>query len=80
MKPRMIASVLLIMILSSGINSKTDAAPWSGHRHGWYRPAVRVYVPPVVIGGYYGGYYGHRHYCGPRYYDRGCHGGHRHCR
>jgi hypothetical protein len=80
MKTRMIVSALLIMLLSTGIHSKAEAAPWR-HGYGWGRPVVRiaaprvgVCLPPVVaVGGYYGGYYPgpgyyRGYYAGPRYY------------
>src|ERR1700761_9475684 len=86
MKLRIVASVLLIMLLSVGVSSELSAAPWRGGycHHGWCGPAVRVVVPPVVVGGYYGprpyygpayygGYYGHPHY-GGYYGGRGYYG------
>jgi hypothetical protein len=77
MKIRMIASALLIAILSLGATAKSEAAPWRGCYRPVVRvcaPAVRICAPPIVVGGYYGGYY-----AGPRYYARGCYG-HRYCR
>ena len=82
MKIRIIASALLIAILSLWVTAKSEAAPWRGCYRPGVRvcaPAVRVYVPPVAIGGYWGGYARPR-YFGPRYCDRGGYGGYRHCR
>jgi len=82
MKLRIIASALLVLVLSAGISTKASAAPWrGGYRHGWVRPHVFIPVPPVVVappivyggggyygGGYYGGgYYGRGYYCRPHY-------------
>jgi hypothetical protein len=79
MKLNVFITALLIIMLSVGISSKSEAAPWRGyyrHGYGYYhpRPAVRVYVPaPVIVEHphYYGGY-GYRHYhhdgYGYRYY------------
>jgi hypothetical protein len=84
MKKSIIATVLLIVILFMGISNNASADPWRGHRHGWCGPraAVRVYAPvpvfpPVIAGGYWGGYYRPHHYCGPRYYGHGYYGHHR---
>ncbi len=82
MKTKMIVSGLLIVLLSVGVAASASAAPWRGHRHGWYVPAPpmpRVFVPaprycppvPAASYGYgsgYGGGYGrHHHGCRPRY-------------
>ena len=80
MRLSIIVTAFLIILLSAGISSKTQAAPWRGyHRHGWYRPrpVVRIYTPPVVIGRYDEGYYRHPHYYAPRYENRRYHGGYR---
>jgi hypothetical protein len=80
MKLRIIASALLIAILSVGVIAKSDAAPWRGCYWPVVRvcaPAVRICAPAVAIGGYYGGYYARPHYSGARYCDRG---GYRHNR
>ncbi|MCW3120835.1 MAG: hypothetical protein JWQ38_327 [Flavipsychrobacter sp.] len=93
MKFSIIASILLVVLLSLGA-TKASAAPWRGgygHGRGYYapRPAVRVYGPQIVIGGggCYGGHYGQTRYyarpsCAPRYYGRPHYygGGYRHCR
>ena len=82
----MIVSGLLIVFLIAGAVNSSSAAPWRGHRHGWYVPAPpmpRVFVPvprfcppvPVVSYGYGYGYGRHHHGCGPRYEERR----HRHC-
>ncbi len=68
---RIVAAVLLVVLLSAGINNTASAHPWR-HRAGWCGPriAVGIAVPPVVLaapyygpayrGGYYGpAYYGH---------------------
>lgn len=83
----MIASALLIMLLSIGISSNADAA-WRGcYGRGWGHPvvrvcapvpAVRIATPVVAVGGYYGGYYARP--CAPRYYAHGYYGGYRRCR
>jgi hypothetical protein len=80
MKPNIKSSILfsaiLVVILSIGSSSSASAQCYGRH-YGWRPRArvcapVRVYVPPVVVGGYYGGNYGgYRHYCpppAPRYY------------
>jgi hypothetical protein len=91
MRLRMIVTAFLIILLSAGISSKSEAAPWRGYyRHGWYHPhpVVGVYVAPVapvVVGGYYGPhYYGHPYYRGYyrggdgyRYRHYGAYHGHR---
>ena len=57
MKHRIILSALLVILITAGLNTNANAAPW---RHGYCRPVVRycppvsVYVPPVAVG-----YYGH---------------------
>ena len=89
MKFRIIASVLLVMLLSISA-TKSEAAPWrGGYGRGWCapHPIVRVYAPSVVIGGgCYGGCYARPHYyapryCAPHYAARGYYGGgYRHCR
>jgi hypothetical protein len=59
MKIKIILAATLLLMLTAGLNPKADAAPWRGG-YGYCRPAVRfcppvrVYVPPVVVGGYYG--------------------------
>jgi len=83
MKNRMIASALLIMVLSVGISATANANPWrGGYRGGWFvpHPVVRVGVPLPVIapsvvigGGYYGPAYGG--YYGGGYYRGGYGGG-----
>ncbi len=83
MKFRIIVSVILIVLLSAGISSIANAAPYRRHCHGWCdpRPFVRVYVPPIVFGGYYGGSFYRPHpYCAPRYYGYRHYGGYRHYR
>ena len=82
MKLRIIASALLVIILSVGMSATADANPWRHCRGGWYapHPVVRVGIPvppipPIVFGGgYYGGYYGHPYYGGHRYYAHGGYG------
>ena len=72
MKNRIILSALLVLMLSVGFNSKTEAAPWRG-RYGYCRPAVRfcppvrAFIPPVVVGGYYGPRYCPPVYVAPHY-------------
>ena len=84
MKLRIIASALLIMLLTVGISNQVSARPgyWRG---GFYGPrtGLRVVAPipaPVVVGGYYGGGYAPAYgpsvvvgggYYGGGYYNRG---------
>ena len=83
MKLRIIASALLLVVLSAGISSTAGANPWRHCRGGWYppHPVVRlgIPVPPipqiVIGGGGYGGYYGRPYSGGHRYY---AHEGYRH--
>jgi len=85
MKLRIIASALLIIVLSAGISTNAGAHPWRGG--GWcmphpvvrvWAPPIPIIAPPVVVGGYYGGgyyrhpYYGHRYAYG---YGHGYRGG-----
>ena len=79
MKTRMIASALLIMLLSIGISSEANANPWRrGYGYGYCRPhpVVRVYGPRVAVCAppiVYGGYYAPRpRYYAPRYYAHPC--------
>jgi hypothetical protein len=88
MKMRVIATALLIMVLSAGISADVNAAPWRHHERGWSAPhvGISVYTPPVAIGGYYGGGNYERRNCrphnyyAPRYGYERHYGGYRHCR
>jgi hypothetical protein len=80
MKLRIIASALLIMLLTVSISNQASARPgyWRG---GFFAPRIGVRVgipvPPVVVGGYYGNGYGYAPAYGPAvvvgggYYGRG---------
>lgn len=77
MKNRLLATALLIVVLTISLNNTASAHGW-GHHHGWFRPpvVVRVY-PPVPQVAYYPPAYSYyprpyvRHeYCRPRYYER----------
>ncbi len=85
MKLRIIASSLLILLLSIAVNTNADAQRWRGCRRDYCRPhygariwaPVPVIAPPVYVGGYYGPRYCPPAYCAPRYYHRPYYGGYR---
>jgi len=77
MKNRILATALLMVVLTISVNNTASAHGWCRH-HAWFRPpvVVRVYPPAPAVAyyppayAYYPRPYVRHEYYAPRYYER----------